>query len=47
MTLTTSFTMPMPGTMGSAKIVFTNTNIVEHIDLKNTETSNLGLTNSK
>lgn len=44
---TTSFTMPMPGTMGGAKIVFTNTNAVEHLDLKNTETSEPGLTEPK
>jgi hypothetical protein len=37
----------MPGTMGGAKILFTNTNIVEHINLKNTETYNVGLTEPK
>jgi hypothetical protein len=37
----------MPGTMGGAKIVFTNTNVVEHLDLKNTETFNSELTESK
>jgi hypothetical protein len=45
--MTKSFTMPMPGTMGSAKIVFTNTNTVEHLDLKNKETSEPRLTDSK
>jgi len=39
--------MPMPGTMGGAKILFTSTNIVEHINLKNIETSNTGLTEPK
>jgi hypothetical protein len=44
---TESFTMPMPGASGGAKIVFTNTNLVEHIDLKNIETSKPGLTELK
>jgi hypothetical protein len=39
--------MDMPGTIGGAKIVFTNTNVVEQIDLKNTETPDTRLTESK
>jgi len=39
--------LEMPGTIGGAKIVFTNTNVVKQIDLKNTETPDTRLTESK
>jgi hypothetical protein len=39
--------MDMPGTMGGAKIVFTNTNLIGQITVKNTETSVTRLTEPK
>ena len=39
--------LDMPGTIGGAKLVFTNTNVVGQITVKNTETSVVRLTEPK